>query len=317
MDLKQLEYIVAIEKYGNLSKAAQKLYITPSALNQQLSKLEKELNLELFTRNQRQLTPTAAGQIYLNTAREMLAMKQATYARLQDISNCQSGIYKLGLTYDHGNEIFAHVYPAFHRNYPGIELRCFQMLVPEIHQMLVKRQLDLALILTGNPEQYTDIEYVHFSTENLLLGLPASHPLAANIKLEACPYHTIDLSLLKDESFAMALKQTTMRKELLDPMFERAGFKPHVIMESCLNHFLEQLCASGICSCIIPQSMVTNKTDIAWFYLPGAPRFDFGVAYPKGMYINRALQNFIDLTRELANAHFDFPQPWDPYNMKG
>ena len=42
MDLKQLEYIVAIEKYGTMSDAAVGLFITPSALNQQLLKLEKD-----------------------------------------------------------------------------------------------------------------------------------------------------------------------------------------------------------------------------------------------------------------------------------
>ena len=51
MDLKQLEYMVAIAECGNISKAAETLFITQSGLNQQLIKLEKELGQQLFYRN--------------------------------------------------------------------------------------------------------------------------------------------------------------------------------------------------------------------------------------------------------------------------
>ena len=63
MDLKQLEYIVAIEKYGTMSDAAVGLFITPSALNQQLLKLEKDLGIPLFNRRRRHMEPTVEEQI--------------------------------------------------------------------------------------------------------------------------------------------------------------------------------------------------------------------------------------------------------------
>ena len=54
MDLRQIEYIIAIEQEESISKAAEKLFITQSALNQQLLKLEKELGMPLFERKKRQ-----------------------------------------------------------------------------------------------------------------------------------------------------------------------------------------------------------------------------------------------------------------------
>lgn len=51
MELKQLEYIVKIAEERNVTKAAEKMYITQSALNQQLLKLEKELGSQLFYRS--------------------------------------------------------------------------------------------------------------------------------------------------------------------------------------------------------------------------------------------------------------------------
>ncbi|MBO4289786.1 MAG: LysR family transcriptional regulator, partial [Lachnospiraceae bacterium] len=80
MDLRILEYVVSIEEYGSMTEAAEKLYITPSALNQQLLKLEKELGTPLFTRSKRRMIPTAAGRAYLEGARRMLSIRQETYA---------------------------------------------------------------------------------------------------------------------------------------------------------------------------------------------------------------------------------------------
>ena len=57
MDLRQIEYIIAIEQEESISKAAEKLFITQSALNQQLLKLEKELGMPLFERKKRQMIP--------------------------------------------------------------------------------------------------------------------------------------------------------------------------------------------------------------------------------------------------------------------
>lgn len=76
MDLKQLEYILAIAEHGNISRAATSLYISQSALNQQLLHLEKELGMKLFHRDKRNLIPTPAGKIYLESAREILKIKK-------------------------------------------------------------------------------------------------------------------------------------------------------------------------------------------------------------------------------------------------
>lgn len=307
MDLRQLEYIVAIEKYENITKAAAKLYITSSALNQQLLKLEKDIGMSLFHRSQRRLIPTNAGRIYLDTAKKMLAMKKNTYEQLQDISECHSGLYHIGLTFDHGTYIFSKIYPKFHGLFPNILLRCYQTLVPDIHDMLLKHQLDLALILIGNYDIYHDLEFIPLSSENLVLGIPVTHPAAKGADLASAPYKTIRLEELRGDNFATAPKQTSMRKELIDPLFEATDVEPNIILESSINRALESVTASGICNCIIPQSQISNRTDIAWFYLPENPRFHFGAAYPRDSYLSRAMKYFIDESKKIAKESLDFP----------
>lgn len=309
MELKLQEYIVAIEKNGNMTEASKQLFITPSALNQQLLRLEKELGVPLFTRNRRKLVPTEAGRIYLDAAHQMLALQQSVCARLADLSACHSGTYHVGLTFEHGTDLFARIYPLFHQKYPGISVQCHQLLVPEMLDMLRRGELTLAFILTGNPSRHTDVEYRKLSEENLLLGLPRSHRFAYLGTPPDDPCTTIDLRLLEKDSFCMALENSTMRQDLINPIFVQENIQPHVIMESSFNGFLEQLAALGMCNTIIPQSRVHNRQDIVWFYLPGQPRFQFGVTYQKGFVLNKALRYFIELAHQDAMCHMNFPAP--------
>ena len=76
MDLKQIEYILKIAEEQNITHAAEKLFITQSALNQQLLKLEKELGTPLFYRSRTDWHPTPAGEIYLNAAKDILLIKK-------------------------------------------------------------------------------------------------------------------------------------------------------------------------------------------------------------------------------------------------
>ena len=75
MDLKQIEYIVKIAETGNITRAAEQLFVTQSALNQQLLKLENALGIKLFYRRKHDLTPTDAGKVYLKYGRQMLIKK--------------------------------------------------------------------------------------------------------------------------------------------------------------------------------------------------------------------------------------------------
>ena len=123
MDLKQLEYVIAIDMERNISKAANKLFITQSALNQQLLKIENELGTKLFDRKHPFMVPTLAGQIYLNTARKMIEMKEDTYKIIKDIANEDIGEISLTYTPEQGANLFAHIYPYFHAKYPNIKFK--------------------------------------------------------------------------------------------------------------------------------------------------------------------------------------------------
>ena len=88
MDTRQMEYIIQISEERSITKAAEKLFITQSALNQQLLRLEKELGAPLFHRSKVDMRPTEIGQVYLDNAREILRIKQRTYNLINAAAKC-------------------------------------------------------------------------------------------------------------------------------------------------------------------------------------------------------------------------------------
>ena len=82
MNLKDVESIVKIAQEGNIARAADKLFITPSALTQQLQHLEEEIGTPLFTRSRKGCALTEAGTIYLESALQILNIRRETYHRL-------------------------------------------------------------------------------------------------------------------------------------------------------------------------------------------------------------------------------------------
>ena len=78
MDLHLLENIVCIADERSITRAAEKRFVTQSALYQQLQKLEDELGVPLFIRTRSNWQPTEAGNAYLAAARQMLLLKKDT-----------------------------------------------------------------------------------------------------------------------------------------------------------------------------------------------------------------------------------------------
>ena len=115
MDTRQMEYIIQISEERSITKAAEKLFITQSALNQQLQKLEKELGLPLFVRTRSDWHLTPAGEIYINTARQILNLKKDAYSQIQDLKESGNRRISLGLIPERGVNMFTAIYPEFHR----------------------------------------------------------------------------------------------------------------------------------------------------------------------------------------------------------
>ena len=298
MEIRELRYFLAIAREQSISKAAESLYISQSGLNQHLIKLEKELGIQLFDRNKHFLRPTQAGKIYIKNAIEILKIQRNTYAMLEDLKGNASGEINLGLTHEHGIDIFTSVFPQFNQRYPGISFSLTERIVAEQHRLLLDGSLDFGIVMLQETEKI-HLHYTPLYTEQLILGIPKNHPLASFAAPPGEPLACLDLSLFKNDKFSLIFSASTMRR-VIDPCFEAAGFRPAIVIETAMNHALVQIVASGFCCTILPESRARVSpyhSQCAWFTLTSHPHWSVCIAYREDTQLSEAHKYFIRLAQ--------------------
>ena len=298
MELKQLEYIVAIADEQSISKAAEKLFITQSALNQQLLRLEYDLGVTLFERFHRTMIPTYAGSVYLENARKILAIKEETYKILNDISQNKRGELSISYTPEQGSLMFSEVYPHFHKLYPNFHFRLYEARVKQSELLLRQHKVSLASIAHAPNEFQPDFDYYQMAPELMVLALPKTHDLAylaGSKSYETFP--SIDLKLLEHYPFVLLSHETRMR-DMIDDEFARAGFKPYVLFEASSSHTIVNTVRNQVCAGFFPQSYVDPDAPMVYFSLNFRVCWMRSIIYWKGAYLSDAEKAFMRLSRQ-------------------
>ncbi|MDO4620218.1 MAG: LysR family transcriptional regulator [Lachnospiraceae bacterium] len=301
MDTKTIEYMLCIAKNKNIAAAAEELYLTQSALNQQLLKLEHELGAPLFVRNRNNWELTDVGKIYIDSSREILRIKTDAYSKIQDLAKQWKGTIRIGLTPERGTQMFIALYPAIHKKYPDIVFQPCEASVDAQSKMLNSQQLDFGF-QTIFEQKYKHLEYMHICDEPFYLCVPKTHPLAYKDRKKPEEYPEIDLNLFRNDYFTLVRKTSTMRI-IIDRLFEHAGFKPRLLFDSVSMRGMQQLAANGLCCSIIPRYYASECDDIAYYTLGEQAHWELTVAYEKNHHINHAMRDFIHMATEYWETH--------------
>lgn len=237
MDRRELEYIIVIAQEKNLSKAAERLYVSQPALSRFLLKLETQAGLSLFERKKRQLVPTLAGELYLDTARKMLQLDQDLERQLKKLRECTHGKLTIGITPGRGHTVLPRVLPDFQEKYPDYELTILEEDVQTLEQQLQAGALDLAFFTMSESERATQNRFrcQRISQEEIVLCAPKNGHYELLAKEEpGRTYPWIDLKYLENDCFLL-LKQQTRLGQLAVRLLESQNISPKIVELSSID----------------------------------------------------------------------------------
>lgn len=303
MDLRQLENIVAIEQEQSISKAAERLFMSQSALNQQLLKLENELGVTLFDRSKRQMIPTFAGRVYLNAAHEILNTKEEAYKIIHDIAHEHAGEIKLAYSPEQGSLMFSNIYYEFHAHYPDVTFKIQEARGLKMASLILQREVTIAVLAYTEAIKQPLIEYHDFGLEYQLLAVHKDHPFAAYANPQGHPWtylDAIDIDLLQSAMFVLSNKETLMRT-MVDRTFQYLNITPNVLFETGNNRTLLNMVRNGQCMSFLPQSYSYQAPDVAFFSIPPHETWHRAVAYLKGTYLSEPERYLIQLIQTYYN----------------
>lgn len=113
MDLRLLEYFLAVAKAGNITKAAEQLHVTQPTISRQLMDLEESLGISLLTRGKRQITLTDAGFLFQQRAQEIVDLMEKTERDLAEQKDLAGGTVVIGCVESCASWTLADVIKAF------------------------------------------------------------------------------------------------------------------------------------------------------------------------------------------------------------
>ena len=182
MTLQQLKYIVAIDKFRNFAKAADACEISQPTLSAMLAKLEDELDVRIFERNNKNVKPTVVGEKLLAQAKKVVMEA----GRIEEIAAEEKNSLTGKLTLSIGTTIAPYILPQFIKKYteayPGVELVIREMKTPNMLAAVQNSNVDAAIAIAGNSQQglfeiplYTEKFFVYLS-ENCWRKLPVFKP---------------------------------------------------------------------------------------------------------------------------------------------
>ena len=178
LEVRHLQLVEAITAVGSVTRAAERLHVTQSALSHQLREIEDRLGTQLFLRVNRRLALAPAGQRLLDSARRVLSELRTAEEDIDRLAANQDGVLRISTECYTCYHWLPALLKAFHKRYPGVEVE----IVPEARlrttEALVEREIDLALVYKPKGHDKR-LQLHHLFDDELVVIVAKDHPLAA------------------------------------------------------------------------------------------------------------------------------------------
>lgn len=194
--LTQLQYIVAVANLRHFGKAAAACHISQPSLSMQIQKVEEELDILLFDRNQKPVAPTPQGQLFVEQAKVVLREHEKLVHLAQEKFDPLSGEFRLAVIPTLAPYILPLFLKKFAKTYPKVQLLIDELKTEEIIEALRNDSLDAAILSTPLKERGLR-EKVLFYEPFYLYSSP-DHPIAEKKKVAHEDLQGEDLWLLQD-----------------------------------------------------------------------------------------------------------------------
>jgi DNA-binding transcriptional LysR family regulator len=246
-DLSRLRVLHAVAGHGSLAAAAQALHLTPSAVSQQMAKLEREAGCVLAERQGRRLRLTDEGRVLAGHAEQILAAVAAASADLDERRGRVLGAVTIGAFPTAARGLLPAVLRSCASRYPDLRLRLLEVEPYQAMARVASGDLDLAVaqdwmnLPTAVPERLrsTDIGLDYAD-----IALPAGHPLAGR--------DSIALPDLATEPW-IASTPHTICYDWLTTTFRRAGHEPLIAHQAAEFPTQLALVAAGLGVAVVPR----------------------------------------------------------------
>jgi len=292
MELRQLEYFIAVCEELHFSRAAEKLHISQPNLSLQIKALEEEIGTPLFDRIGKRIVLTDAGTVLHKHSRNMLIDLQNAYDELSEIRRYRGGRLAVGVLPSELDYRLTPLFIDFHRQFPRVGLRIISSV--DIVKLVLDTTIDIGLTLAPLPDERLIMHPL--AREEYGLVISAQHELADR--------ESVQLSELRDLPMVIYPKGFWGR-ELVENRCREHGFELHTIVETTSNPSLFRFVAENIGATVQPAHLVRSVGNPRIRYIPiqdHAPYRQMSIVHRTDKYLGFPARTFIQtVIEQLSN----------------
>jgi DNA-binding transcriptional LysR family regulator len=295
VELRQLRYFLAIAEEGNFSRAAKRLHVSQPPLSTQIKNLEDELGVRLLERTNRGVSLTAAGAVFFEETRAVLARLEHAKSKAVRADRGDAGMLSVGFVSIADYGVLPPALKTFRAGFPLIDVHLHELTTDAQIRELRAVRLDLGIGL--GPVDEPDLEFERLLREELVLAAPAAHPAMKS-------NGAVDLRMLSKESFIVPPRE--LAPGLYDLTISRcraSGFVPRITQHARQMQTVIGLVSSGMGVALVPSSVRNLKrTGVQYRPLRGkAALVELGIVRLRNVD-NPAREHFVEVLRQAARA---------------
>ena len=147
MDIRLLEYFLAVAKYGNITRASEQLHVTQPTISRQLMELEEIVGSPLLIRGKRQVTLTEAGVLFQQRASEIVSLMDKTLRDITDQDDLLGGTVMVGCVESCVSRMLPKVLRGFSAHYPKVKYELYSADGDDIREKLDRGDLDFGILV--------------------------------------------------------------------------------------------------------------------------------------------------------------------------
>lgn len=291
MELRQLEYLVAVVEEGSFTRAAHREHVAQPAVSAQIRRLERSVGQPLLDRSGREVRLTQAGAAMLPYALAALAAVRDAQSAVDEVSDLVRGSVAIGTVTLHPVDI-ARLMSEFHDDHPAVEITLSAANSDVLLAKLADGRLDVAIVSIAVDENPPGLDVEVVTDEAIEAAVAPGHPLAhrKNLPLpELCEYPLISLPV------------GTGLRSRLDAACAAAGLSPQVAFEASSPLELAELARHGLGVAILPTSMARHRDGLRALRLIPELRGRLVWAWRRDM-TSPAARRFAEYARRVATG---------------
>ncbi len=287
MEIRVLQYFLAVAREENITKAAALLHITQPTLSRQLMQMEEELGVKLFRRGKHHILLTEEGMLLRRRAQEIVDLAEKTEKELKHGEETVSGEISIGCGETRNMKPLSEMMASFQQKYPDVSFSIYTAIADDVKERLENGILDMGLLL--EPVEISRYHYMRMPLKEKWHVLMRRDSRLAG-KQKIMPDDLADVPLI------MAKRQSV--RNVLENWFGHGKEKLHVVSTCNISHYNQSVMVeSGIGMALVMEFSCDQDT---LCLRPLEPALESGcvLVWKKNQALSPAMLRFIEYAKE-------------------